>query len=188
MARRSFSLMLAWRYMNPRRALLSAVALISVMGVMFGVLVLVPFVWLAALQARRPAPTRPPHRRHLLWPCLVFAGLVVAGSLSWDHELRRLRARGDALDQRIVDATAVPGLVDTPLYHWSGAVTSILVQGRRPCWWLRAHEVRDEPEGIRLWPSQIALWFHRDGGGAHPFDLSALAPAPERPRCSRSRS
>ncbi len=41
MARRSFSLMLAWRYMNPRRALLSAVALISVMGVMFGVLVLV---------------------------------------------------------------------------------------------------------------------------------------------------
>lgn len=41
MARRSFSLMLAWRYLNPRRALLSAVALISVMGVMFGVLVLV---------------------------------------------------------------------------------------------------------------------------------------------------
>lgn len=41
MPRRSFSLMLAWRYLNPRRALLSAVALISVMGVMFGVLVLV---------------------------------------------------------------------------------------------------------------------------------------------------
>lgn len=41
MARRSFSLMLAWRYLNPRRALLSAVALISVLGVMFGVLVLV---------------------------------------------------------------------------------------------------------------------------------------------------
>ena len=33
--------MLAWRYLNPRRALLSAVAFISVMGVMFGVLVLV---------------------------------------------------------------------------------------------------------------------------------------------------
>lgn len=41
MARRSFSLMLAWRYLNPRRALLSAVALISVSGVMLGVLVLV---------------------------------------------------------------------------------------------------------------------------------------------------
>lgn len=33
--------MLAWRYLNPRRALLSAVALISVSGVMLGVLVLV---------------------------------------------------------------------------------------------------------------------------------------------------
>jgi len=41
MARRSFSLMLAWRYLNPQRALLSAVALISVTGVMLGVLVLV---------------------------------------------------------------------------------------------------------------------------------------------------
>lgn len=41
MARRSFSLMLAWRYLNPRRAMLSVVALISVMGVMFGVLALV---------------------------------------------------------------------------------------------------------------------------------------------------
>lgn len=41
MARRSFSLMLAWRYLNPRRALLSAVALISVIGVMLGVLALV---------------------------------------------------------------------------------------------------------------------------------------------------
>jgi lipoprotein-releasing system permease protein len=41
MARRSFSLMLAWRYLNPRRAMLSAVALISVGGVMLGVLVLV---------------------------------------------------------------------------------------------------------------------------------------------------
>ncbi|MEM9238131.1 MAG: ABC transporter permease, partial [Verrucomicrobiota bacterium] len=41
MARRSFSLMLAWRYLNPRRAMLSTVAFISVMGVMFGVLVLV---------------------------------------------------------------------------------------------------------------------------------------------------
>ncbi|MBK1828188.1 FtsX-like permease family protein [Haloferula rosea] len=41
MARRSFSLMLAWRYLNPRRAMLSAVALISVSGVMLGVLVLV---------------------------------------------------------------------------------------------------------------------------------------------------
>jgi len=33
--------MLAWRYLNPRRAMLSAVALISVSGVMLGVLVLV---------------------------------------------------------------------------------------------------------------------------------------------------
>lgn len=41
MARRSFSLMLAWRYLNPRRAMLSTVALISVSGVMLGVLVLV---------------------------------------------------------------------------------------------------------------------------------------------------
>jgi lipoprotein-releasing system permease protein len=41
MARRSFSLMLAWRYLNPRRALLSAVAMISVIGVMLGVLALV---------------------------------------------------------------------------------------------------------------------------------------------------
>ncbi|WP_035610277.1 FtsX-like permease family protein [Haloferula sp. BvORR071] len=41
MARRSFSFMLAWRYLNPRRALLSAVTLISVTGVLLGVLVLV---------------------------------------------------------------------------------------------------------------------------------------------------
>lgn len=41
MARRSFSLMLAWRYLNPRRAMLSAVTLISVTGVLLGVLVLV---------------------------------------------------------------------------------------------------------------------------------------------------
>ena len=41
MARRSFSLMLAWRYLNPRRATLSAVTLISVTGVLLGVLVLV---------------------------------------------------------------------------------------------------------------------------------------------------
>lgn len=41
MARRSFSLMLAWRYLNPRRAMLSAVTIISVTGVLLGVLVLV---------------------------------------------------------------------------------------------------------------------------------------------------
>ena len=41
MARRSFSRMLAWRYLNPRRALLSSVAMISVAGVMLGVLVLI---------------------------------------------------------------------------------------------------------------------------------------------------
>lgn len=41
MARRSFSFMLAWRYLNPRRAMLSAVTLISVTGVLLGVLVLV---------------------------------------------------------------------------------------------------------------------------------------------------
>ena len=41
MARRSFSRMLAWRYLNPRRAMMSLVAMISVMGVMFGVWVLV---------------------------------------------------------------------------------------------------------------------------------------------------
>ena len=34
-------MMLAWRYLNPRRALLSVVALISVIGVIFGVFVLV---------------------------------------------------------------------------------------------------------------------------------------------------
>lgn len=41
MARRSFSLLLAWRYLNPRRAMLSAVTIISVTGVLLGVLVLV---------------------------------------------------------------------------------------------------------------------------------------------------
>lgn len=41
MPRRSFSLMLAWRYLNPRRAMLSMVAMISVIGVMLGVLALV---------------------------------------------------------------------------------------------------------------------------------------------------
>ncbi|MBB5350130.1 lipoprotein-releasing system permease protein [Haloferula luteola] len=41
MARRSFSFMLAWRYLNPRRAMLSVVAMISVIGVMLGVLALV---------------------------------------------------------------------------------------------------------------------------------------------------
>ena len=41
MARRSFSMMLAWRYLNPRRAMLSAVALISTTGVAFGVFALV---------------------------------------------------------------------------------------------------------------------------------------------------
>lgn len=41
MSRRSFSLMLAWRYLNPRRAMLSAVTLISVSGVLLGVMVLV---------------------------------------------------------------------------------------------------------------------------------------------------
>ncbi|MDB6080474.1 MAG: hypothetical protein JWO82_4221 [Akkermansiaceae bacterium] len=41
MARRSFSLMLAWRYLNPRRAMLSAVTIISVTGVLLGVWILV---------------------------------------------------------------------------------------------------------------------------------------------------
>ena len=41
MAMRSFSLMLAWRYLNPRRSLFSAVALISTAGVAFGVFALV---------------------------------------------------------------------------------------------------------------------------------------------------
>jgi lipoprotein-releasing system permease protein len=41
MAGRSFSWMLAWRYLNPRRAMLSAVALISTTGVAFGVFALV---------------------------------------------------------------------------------------------------------------------------------------------------
>lgn len=41
MARRSFSLMLAWRYLNPRRAMLSAVTIISVLGVLLGVWILV---------------------------------------------------------------------------------------------------------------------------------------------------
>lgn len=41
MAKRSFSMMLAWRYLNPRRAMLSAVALISTTGVAFGVFALV---------------------------------------------------------------------------------------------------------------------------------------------------
>lgn len=41
MARRSFSLLLARRYLNPRRALLSSFTMISLIGVLLGVLVLV---------------------------------------------------------------------------------------------------------------------------------------------------
>lgn len=41
MKRRSFSLMLARRYLNPRRSMLSSFSLISLIGVMLGVLVLV---------------------------------------------------------------------------------------------------------------------------------------------------
>lgn len=41
MMKASFSLMLAWRYLNPRRAWTSSITLISVTGVMLGVLVLV---------------------------------------------------------------------------------------------------------------------------------------------------
>lgn len=39
--RKSFSLMLAWRYLNPRRAWISTITMISVLGVLLGVLVLV---------------------------------------------------------------------------------------------------------------------------------------------------
>jgi lipoprotein-releasing system permease protein len=39
--KKSFSLMLAWRYLNPRRAWISSITMISVMGVLLGVLVLV---------------------------------------------------------------------------------------------------------------------------------------------------
>lgn len=39
--RRSFSFLLARRYLNPRRAMLSSFTLISLVGVMLGVLVLV---------------------------------------------------------------------------------------------------------------------------------------------------
>ena len=39
--RRSFSLLLARRYLNPRRSMLSSFSLISLIGVMLGVLVLV---------------------------------------------------------------------------------------------------------------------------------------------------
>ena len=39
--RKSFSLMLAWRYLNPRRAWISSITMISVLGVLLGVLVLV---------------------------------------------------------------------------------------------------------------------------------------------------
>ena len=39
--RRSFSFLLAKRYLNPRRAMLSSFTLISLIGVMLGVLVLV---------------------------------------------------------------------------------------------------------------------------------------------------
>jgi lipoprotein-releasing system permease protein len=41
MKRRSFSLLLAWRYLNPRRSMLSSFSIISLIGVMLGVLVLV---------------------------------------------------------------------------------------------------------------------------------------------------
>jgi lipoprotein-releasing system permease protein len=41
MSKKSFSLMLAWRYLNPRRAWISSVTMISVAGVLLGVLVLV---------------------------------------------------------------------------------------------------------------------------------------------------
>lgn len=39
--KKSFSLMLAWRYLNPRRAWISSITMISVLGVLLGVLVLV---------------------------------------------------------------------------------------------------------------------------------------------------
>lgn len=39
--KKSFSLMLAWRYLNPRRAWISSITMISVIGVLLGVLVLV---------------------------------------------------------------------------------------------------------------------------------------------------
>lgn len=41
MKKRSFSFLLAWRYLNPRRSMLSSFSIISVLGVMLGVLVLV---------------------------------------------------------------------------------------------------------------------------------------------------
>jgi len=39
--KKSFSLMLAWRYLNPRRAWISIITMISVLGVLLGVMVLV---------------------------------------------------------------------------------------------------------------------------------------------------
>lgn len=141
-----------------------------------GALAVVPFVWLAARQARRPVQRGPvPGAAHLLVPCLVFAVLVSLGSWSWHRELQRLRAAGDTAGQRVFDASAIPGLVGTPLHHWSGTVTSILVQGRRPRWILQAHGVTLDDEGIWLWSSgEVTLAFDHAGKGPVPFDLSEL--------------
>lgn len=141
----------------------------------FGVVAVAPMMWLAARDA---AVTQPVVRRTdgaLLWmPCVAYAGLLTLGSLGWHAELTRLGKLGASTGSRIVDGRRVPGIVGSPLYHWSGTVTSILVQGRRPSWVLLSHGVVLDDVGIRLWTSEVALPFEHDGRGARPFDLSLL--------------
>lgn len=140
----------------------------------FGIVPAVVVIAMAALGARRlaAAPTR--DALALVVPCLVFASLLTLAGWSWNRELTALRTSGDASGSRIIEPAAVTNLVQTPLYHWSGTVTSILVQGHRPRWVLRAYGVSVASEGIRLWSSEVALRFEADGDPA--FDLSRLRP------------
>jgi hypothetical protein len=141
----------------------------------FGVITLAPFVWLAAREAKRgPGHRHPLPRLALLTPCMVFVALLAMGCWSWQRELARLRDAGAAVATRVVEPSAIPGLVETPLFHWSGTVVSILLQGRRPQWVLRSYGVTLVEDGIQLWPSETALKFRNDEDVA--FDLSGLRP------------
>ena len=141
-------------------------------------LLVVPFALLATDRLRRPGPL-PRGGGGLVLPCVVFAVLLGLGASSWDRELRRLERVGADRGQRVLDVREVPGLQGTPLQHWSGTVTSLLVQGRAPRWVLRAHDVRIGPDELVLWRDGDVIPLR--AGHARAIDLRGLVATPPPP-------
>lgn len=117
----------------------------------FGIVLAAVFVALAVRDARRPGSPRL-RPAALLVPAAVFALSMALGAASWERELRRLADAGTLARAGVLEPASVPGLEGTALHHWSGAVTSLLVQGREPEFVLRSYGVVVERDGVRLWP------------------------------------